>query len=132
MTTTGSSDAGVSDAASEVLRTVHEYQFLAAQAALDAARNEVLEQYEAAREEVLEAFLGLAADSARRLEATGHATNATAWMVSGEQQVWIGVRESRCGVALACRIEVTRARRDVILHRTPPPRSLPPRSPGRR
>lgn len=50
-----------------------EREFQAAQAALEAAKAEVLEQYEAVREEVVAIFLRLAADSARRLEATGHA-----------------------------------------------------------
>ncbi len=49
-----------------------EAEFGAAQAALDAAKAEVLEQYDAIREEVLQTFLQLAADSARRLQATGH------------------------------------------------------------
>jgi len=50
-----------------------EREFGAAQTALEAAKSEVLEQYEAVREEVVETLLRLAADSARRLEATGHA-----------------------------------------------------------
>jgi hypothetical protein len=50
-----------------------EREFRSAQTALDAAKADVLEQYDAVREEVNEAFLELAADSARRLEATGHA-----------------------------------------------------------
>ena len=50
-----------------------EKEFHAAELALDSAKAEALEQYEAVREEVVETFLQLAADSARRLEATGHA-----------------------------------------------------------
>ncbi len=50
-----------------------EREFNAATSALEAAKAEVLEQYEAVREEVVETLLQLAADSARRLEATGHA-----------------------------------------------------------
>ncbi len=50
-----------------------EREFDAARTALESAKDEVLEQYEAVREEVVETFLQLAADSARRLEATGHA-----------------------------------------------------------
>ena len=50
-----------------------EKEFHVAELALDSAKAEVLEQYEAMREEVVETFLQLAADSARRLEATGHA-----------------------------------------------------------
>ena len=49
-----------------------EASFRAAQAALDAAKTAVLDVYDPVREEVLEGFLQLAADSARRLEATGH------------------------------------------------------------
>lgn len=48
-----------------------EGEFRAAQAALEEARSAVLEQYDALREEVLQTFLRLAADSARRLQATG-------------------------------------------------------------
>lgn len=50
-----------------------EQEFQAAQTALDEAKMAVLDQYEAVREEVIEGFLALAADSARRLEATGQA-----------------------------------------------------------
>lgn len=50
-----------------------EQEFQAAQTALDEAKAVVLDQYEAVREEVIEGFLALAADSARRLEATGQA-----------------------------------------------------------
>ncbi|HZR98671.1 MAG TPA: hypothetical protein VFE37_08195 [Chloroflexota bacterium] len=50
-----------------------EREFQAAQGALEAARAAVLEGYDAVREEVVETILRLAADSARRLEATGHA-----------------------------------------------------------
>ncbi len=51
-----------------------EREFQAAQAALEAARAAVLEQYDSVREEVVDTLLQLAADSARRLEATGHLT----------------------------------------------------------
>ncbi len=50
-----------------------EKEFHAAELALEGAKAEVLEQYEAMLEEVVGTFLQLAADSARRLEATGHA-----------------------------------------------------------
>ena len=53
-----------------------EREFRAAQAALEAARAEVLERYDAVREEVVETFLRLAANSARRLAATGQAPPA--------------------------------------------------------
>ena len=49
-----------------------ERDFRAAQQALEAARTNVLDQYEAVREEVVETILKLADDSARRLIATGH------------------------------------------------------------
>ena len=51
-----------------------EREFGAAQAALEAAKVDVLEHYDAVREEVVETFLQLAHDSARRLAATGHVT----------------------------------------------------------
>ena len=54
--------------------TAFEQEFEAAQATLDATKAEVLEQYDAVREEVLQTFLQLAVDSARRLQATGHIT----------------------------------------------------------
>jgi len=50
-----------------------EQEFRAAQAALDAAKEHVLAQYDAVREEVVETFLTIASDSARRLAATGNA-----------------------------------------------------------
>ena len=49
-----------------------ERDFRAAQQTLEAAKAAVLDQYDAVREEVIETFLQLAADSARRFEATGH------------------------------------------------------------
>ena len=62
------------------------------------------------------------------LEATHHATNATAQMISGDQQVWLQTRASTCGVIVACRIRVTVERKNVILHRPPPaPHPGPPR-----
>lgn len=49
-----------------------EREFRKAGEALDAAKAAVLEEYDAVREEVVATILQLAADSARRLEATGH------------------------------------------------------------
>jgi hypothetical protein len=49
-----------------------EAEFRAAQADLEAARGAVLDRYPAVREEVVATFLDVAADSARRLQATGH------------------------------------------------------------
>jgi len=51
------------------------------------------------------------------MDETGHAANATAWMLNGEQTAWIGIRQSTCGAALACRIAVTRRRTTVLLRR---------------
>jgi uncharacterized protein YecT (DUF1311 family) len=59
-------------------------------------------------------------DAAYYLEQTDHATNATAWMISGPDQVaWIQVRDDTCRVApdrLRCRIRVTRERTHVIIN----------------
>lgn len=49
-----------------------ERDFLSAQEALVAAKDAALGEYPAMREEMVETFLQLAADSVRRLEATGH------------------------------------------------------------
>jgi len=49
-----------------------EAEFQASQAALAAARSDVLDHYDPMRSEVVETFRRLADDSARRLEATGH------------------------------------------------------------
>ena len=48
-----------------------EAEFQQAQAALEQAKAEALDQYDAIREQVVDTFLQLAADSARRLAATG-------------------------------------------------------------
>lgn len=48
---------------------------------------------------------------------THNAANATAWMLEPDQVSWIGVRLQTCGVALACRIRMTRARTRVLLQR---------------
>jgi uncharacterized protein YecT (DUF1311 family) len=60
-------------------------------------------------------------DAAYYLEQTNHATNATAWMIVGPDQVaWIQVRDNTCRVApdrLRCRIRITRERTEVILNR---------------
>jgi hypothetical protein len=57
------------------------------------------------------------------LEQVNYATNATAWMIAGpEQLAWIQVRENSCRVGpdpLACRIRLTRERTHWILHRHP-------------
>jgi uncharacterized protein YecT (DUF1311 family) len=60
-------------------------------------------------------------DAAYYLEQTDHATNATAWMIAGPDQVaWIQVRDYTCRVVpdrLRCRIRVTRERTHVIINR---------------
>jgi hypothetical protein len=64
-------------------------------------------------------------DAASYLEQTHHATNATAWMITGPEQVaWLQVRTSRCGVVLGCRVEMTRERTREIAH-APPRRPMP-------
>lgn len=61
-------------------------------------------------------------DAANYLEQTHHATNATAWMITGQdQRSWILVRASTCGDLLACRIRLTRERVRVIIGRPPRP-----------
>jgi hypothetical protein len=44
-----------------------------------------------------------------------NAANATAWMLAPEQVAWIGVRERTCGAGLACRIQMTRRRTQMLL-----------------
>jgi hypothetical protein len=59
-------------------------------------------------------------DAANYLEQTHHATNSTAWMITGEdQRAWLRVRVSTCGDLLPCRIRLTRARVRIIIHRPP-------------
>jgi uncharacterized protein YecT (DUF1311 family) len=60
-------------------------------------------------------------DAAYYLEQTNHATNATAWMIVGADQVaWIQVRDDTCRVApdrLRCRVRITRERTHIIINR---------------
>jgi hypothetical protein len=62
-------------------------------------------------------------NAAYYLEQTNHATNATAWMITGEDQVvWLQVRARTCGFGpdlLRCRIRMTRERTRVIIRRPP-------------
>jgi hypothetical protein len=59
-------------------------------------------------------------DAANYLEQTHHATNATAWMITGEdQRAWLRVRVTTCGDLLPCRIRLTRERVRIIIHRPP-------------
>jgi uncharacterized protein YecT (DUF1311 family) len=69
-------------------------------------------------------------DAAYYLEQTDHATNATAWMITGDDQTaWLQVRYNTCRVGpdpLGCRIRLTRERTHLIIRRRPllprPPR----------
>jgi hypothetical protein len=67
-------------------------------------------------------------DAADYLEQTNHATNATAWMITGPDQVaWLQIRENTCRVGpdpLGCRIRLTRERTHLILRRRPVPRPV--------
>lgn len=57
-------------------------------------------------------------NAASYLEQTHHATNATAWMITAEdQKVWLRVRVTTCGDLLVCRIRMTRERVRVIIGR---------------
>jgi hypothetical protein len=64
-------------------------------------------------------------NAAYYLEQTNHATNATAWMITGaDQATWLQVRDTTCGVSpdpLRCRILITRERTRIILQRNPAP-----------
>ncbi len=80
-------------------------------------------------QEECEQMNGDAADldenAAYYLEQTNHATNATAHMINGDDQVaWIQVREDTCRISpdpLGCHIRITRERTRVIIHRHPVP-----------
>jgi uncharacterized protein YecT (DUF1311 family) len=60
-------------------------------------------------------------DAAYYLDQTNYATNATAWMIVGPEQVaWIQVRDNTCRVRpdrLRCRVRLTRERTHVIINR---------------
>jgi uncharacterized protein YecT (DUF1311 family) len=62
-------------------------------------------------------------NAAYYLEQTNHVTNATAWMITGDDQVaWLQVRENTCKAGpdpLGCRIRMTRERTRVIIRRNP-------------
>jgi uncharacterized protein YecT (DUF1311 family) len=83
-----------------------------------------------APDNVCEAMDADAADidlnAAYYLDQTKHATNATAWMITGQEQVaWLAVRDRTCGAGpnpLGCRIRMTRERTAVIIRRNPLPR----------
>lgn len=65
-------------------------------------------------------------NAAYYLQATHHATNGTAWMISGPSQVaWIQLRENTCRLGpdpLGCRIRLTRARTRLFLRQQQAPR----------
>jgi hypothetical protein len=62
-------------------------------------------------------------EAAYYVDSTGHATNATAWMLNpNEFSVWIGQRNATCGVGpdpLGCRIRLAHEHVRVILNRHP-------------
>ena len=62
-------------------------------------------------------------NAAYYLEQTNHATNATAWMITGEDQVaWLRVRDNTCRIGfdpLRCHIRITRERVHIIIRRRP-------------
>jgi uncharacterized protein YecT (DUF1311 family) len=64
-------------------------------------------------------------NAAYYLDQTNHATNATAWMIVGPDQVaWIQLRDNTCRIrqdGLRCRIRMTRERTRIILTRPPLP-----------
>jgi uncharacterized protein YecT (DUF1311 family) len=80
-------------------------------------------------EDVCEQMNSDAADidvnAAYYLEQINHATNGTAWMIQGEDQVaWIQIRDETCGVGpdpVRCRIRMTHERTHVIIYRHPVP-----------
>jgi len=62
-------------------------------------------------------------NAAYYLEQVHYATNATAWMINGPEQVaWLDLRTRTCGVDIACRIQVTRQHTGVM---TGHPRPIP-------
>ncbi len=68
-------------------------------------------------------------NAAYYLEQVNYATNATAWMINGEDQIaWIAIRDRTCigPNPLPCRIRMTRERTRVIVTR--PPVVHPPHS----
>jgi uncharacterized protein YecT (DUF1311 family) len=78
---------------------------------------------------VCEQMLADAADldlnTANYLEQVHHATNATAWMINGDDQIaWLQVRNNSCGLGpnpLGCRVRMTRARVTIIVRPHPMP-----------
>lgn len=64
-------------------------------------------------------------NAAYYLEQVNYATNATAWMIEGQDQIdWLAIRDRTCGLGpnpLACRIRMTRLRTHIIVTRNPIP-----------
>jgi uncharacterized protein YecT (DUF1311 family) len=71
-------------------------------------------------------------NAAYYLEQVNHATNATEWMITGQDQVaWIQIRDDTCRIGpdpLRCHIRMTRERTHTIINRHPVPHP-PPRPP---
>ncbi len=65
-------------------------------------------------------------NTAYYLDQVHYTTNATAWMITGADQVaWLQVRDTRCGVGVSmCSISMTRERTHVIIHRDPVPHPI--------
>ena len=65
-------------------------------------------------------------DAAYYLEQTHHATNATAWMITGPDMVaWLQFRDNTCRSGpdpLGCRIRMTRERTRAVIGAHPRPR----------
>lgn len=57
-----------------------------------------------------------------------YATNGTAWMIEGDDQIaWIRIRDNTCGIGpdpLGCHIRMTRERTNVIINRHPEPHPI--------
>jgi uncharacterized protein YecT (DUF1311 family) len=64
-------------------------------------------------------------DAANYLEQTNHVTNATAWMITGQDQIaWVRFRDNTCRAGpdpVACHIRLTRERTHLILRRVSSP-----------
>jgi uncharacterized protein YecT (DUF1311 family) len=68
-------------------------------------------------------------NAAYYLEQVNHATNATAWMITGQDEVlWIHVRDNTCGTLLdplGCHVRMTRQHTHEIIHQHPVPHPPP-------
>lgn len=74
-------------------------------------------------------------NAAYYLEQVNHATNATAWMITGQEEVaWIQIRDNTCGTfldPLGCHVRMTRQHTHEIIHHHlgPHPPPHPPSPP---